>query len=203
MFYRFVRMIGTLYLILFHRIELVGRENIPQTGPVLMYANHPSAFDMVLIACRIRRKVHFMAKAELFENKLLAAFFLAMGAFPVHRGHGDAGSVKSAISLLNRGEIVGIFPEGTRTRERSQEQKKGGAALIAYHTGAPILPVAIEGRYHIFKRMRIIYGKPFHLPAPAGRKADKEELYAGTTEIMDRIYSLMASDASAPSKPEN
>ena len=196
MFYRFVRAIAALYLILFHRIELIGRENIPETGPVLMYANHPSAFDMVLIGCRIRRKVHFMAKAELFEKRLLAAFFLAMGAFPVHRGHGDAGSVKSAIALLERGEIVGIFPEGTRTRERNREQKRGGAALIAYHTGAPILPVAIDGRYRIFKRMRIIYGKPFHLPAPAGRKADKEELYAGTREIMDRIYSLMEPDAS-------
>ena len=191
MLYRVARAVMALYILLFHRIRIIGRENIPATGPVLMFANHPSAFDMFLIACLIKRKVHFMAKAELFENKVLGFLLRRIGAFPVHRGKGDAGSVKSAIALLARGEVVGIFPEGTRTRARNHDRKKGGAALLAYHTDAPILPVAVEGRYRIFKKMRVIYGEPFRLPPPAGPKADREELYAGTTEILDRIYALM------------
>jgi 1-acyl-sn-glycerol-3-phosphate acyltransferase len=198
MLYRIARAVMALYILLFHRITIVGRENIPKTGPVLMFANHPSAFDMFLIACLIKRKVHFMAKAELFENRILGFLIRRIGAFPVHRGKGDAGSVKSAMALLARGEVVGIFPEGTRTRVRNHDRKKGGAALLAYHTDAPILPVAVDGQYRIFRKMRVIYGKPFHLNPPAGAKADREELYAGTCEILDRIYALMDTPAQAP-----
>ena len=191
MLYRLAVIIGTLYMVLFHRITLVGRENIPATGPVLIFANHPSAFDMILIAARIRRKVHFMAKAELFTNPILSYIFRSVGAFPVHRGKGDAGSIKSALLLLRQGKVVGIFPEGTRTLRKSQERKKGGAALIAYHADVPILPVALDGHYHIFCRMRIVYGKPFHLQRPESGKPDKESLYAATSDIIDRIYALI------------
>lgn len=191
MLYRLFCVVATIYMTLFHRISLEGRENIPATGPVLLFANHPSAFDMILIAARIKRKVHYMAKAELFTNPFLAFIFRSVGAFPVHRGRGDAGSVKTAISLLKHGEVVGIFPEGTRTREKTLDRKKGGAALIAFHTDAPILPVAVDGRYHIFCKMRIVYGKPFHLQEPASRKLDKETLYAATADIINRIYALI------------
>jgi 1-acyl-sn-glycerol-3-phosphate acyltransferase len=191
MLYRLARLIATVYMVLFHRISFVGRENIPAEGPVLIYANHPSAFDMFLIAARIKRKVHFMAKAELFANPFLAYIFRGLGAFPVHRGKGDAGSVKSAISLLKQGQVVGIFPEGTRTRKKAPERRKGGAALIAYHTDAPILPVALDGHYHIFCKMRIVYGKPFHLQKPISGKPDREALYAATSDIIDRIYALI------------
>lgn len=191
MLYRLACIIGTLYMVLFHRITLVGRENIPATGPVLIFANHPSAFDMILIAARIRRKVHYMAKAELFTNPILSYLFRSVGAFPVHRGKGDAGSIKAALLLLKQGKVVGIFPEGTRTLHKSPERKKGGAALIAYHAGVPILPVALDGQYHIFCKMRIVYGKPFHIQRPESGKLDKESLYAATSDIIDRIYALI------------
>ena len=131
MLYYCGRALAALYMILFHRIKIEGRENIPETGPVLIFANHPSAFDMVLIGARMKRKIHFMAKAELFENPFIGFLLRGLAAFPVHRGRGDAGSVKNALALLEKGEIVGIFPEGTRTQKKNTERKKGGAALIA------------------------------------------------------------------------
>ena len=190
MLYEIAKKAIALYIILFHRIRLEGRENIPDKGPLLLFANHPSAFDMFLIGTRIKRRIHFMAKAELFENPLFGWVLRQIGAFPVHRGKGDAASVKMALHLLEQGEVVGIFPEGTRTQKRNREKKIGGAALIAFHTDAPILPVAIEGRYRIFSKMRVVYGKPFHLKKPEG-KPDRDDLYAATDEVLDRIYGLI------------
>jgi len=191
MVYVIVRFLTNIYLSLFHRIIYIGRENIPVTGPLLIYSNHPSAFDMFLLGSRIKRRIHFMAKAELFENPFLSWFFTEMGAFPVHRGKGDTGSVKTALRILEEGGTVGIFPEGTRTQKKNTDKKKGGAALIAYHSDAPILPVAIEGRYRIFKKIRIIYGEPFHFDKNDGERPDREDLYEATRKIMNRIYALM------------
>lgn len=191
MIYAFAKFVISIYMFLFLRISFEGRENIPEKGGLLMYSNHPSAFDMFLVATRIKRKVHYMAKAELFRNPVLAFLVRELGAFPVQRGRGDTGSVKNAMALLDKGEVVGIFPEGTRVRERSSEKKKGGAALIAYHSGAPILPVGIEGRGRIFSKVRVVYGKPFTLQIPEGEKPEREDLYAGTTEILDKIYALI------------
>lgn len=180
-----------IYFALFYRVKVEGTENIPEDGPLLLYANHPSAWDMILIGCYMKRQVHFMAKVELFKNPLLAFLFRSLGAFPVSRGKGDVGSVKTVFRLLNKGKVVGIFPEGTRTPRKDPSRGKAGAAMFAIHSKAPILPVGVVWNKRWFSRLRLVFGKPFTLDVNEEEPISKQELISCTRMIIDRIYALI------------
>ena len=136
-----------------------------------------------------------MAKAELFKNRLLGWILKHLGAFPVSRGTGDVGSVKTVFRLLESGKMVGVFPEGTRTRKRDPKKRKAGIALFALHSGAPILPVAIKGDFRLFRKVELIFGKPYRIASDAvngaGKTYSREELYKVSGEIIDSIYALI------------
>ncbi|HOQ76426.1 MAG TPA: lysophospholipid acyltransferase family protein [Thermoclostridium sp.] len=196
MLYSIGKVLFTIYFRLFYRIKVKGRENIPSEGPVLLCANHPTALDMFLIGVFVpKRKVHYMAKAELFRNRFLGWIIRCLGGFPVSRGTGDVGSVKTVFRLLEEGKIVGVFPEGTRTRKRDPNKRKAGIALFALHSGAPILPVAIKGVFRPFRKIELIFGKPYRIASDTGNGTginySKEELYRVSGEIIDSIYALM------------
>ena len=133
-----------------------------------------------------------MAKAELFKNPILRFLLKSVGAFPVSRGKGDIGSIKTVFNLLEQGKVVGIFPEGTRTPKRNPKKRKAGAAMMALHSKAPILPVGVEWNEKIFSKVRVVFGEPFlMLPKEEGKHIPKEELLILTDEIMDKIYALL------------
>ncbi len=190
MLYSFARVVFVLYFALFNRVKIKGLENVPSKGPLLLFANHPSALDMFLIAAYMKRRVHYMAKVELFKNPILAFLLKRVGAFPVSRGKGDVGSVKTVYKLLEQGEVVGVFPEGTRTRKKDPTRRKAGAAMLAIHSNAPILPVGVS---KLNKRSwEIVFGQPFIMSAKnEGEHASKEELIEATSEIMNKIYGLI------------
>ncbi len=192
MIYKLLRVLVYVFYIIIRRVKAVGIKNIPDKGPVLLFANHPTITDMVLISAFVKRKVHYMGKAELFENPILAFFFRSLGVFPVSRGKGDVGAVKTVYRLLNENRIVGVFPEGTRTPKKNPNLNKGGAAMMALRSGAPILPVAVEWNESFFSRPKIVFGEPYiMLPEEEGVRIPKKELVILTRGIMDNIYGLI------------
>jgi glycerol-3-phosphate dehydrogenase (NAD(P)+) len=139
-----VRVLVQPTILLYFRVRRIGREHIP-SGPVILAANHRSFLDPWVIGICLRRPIYFVAKQELFKNRLIGWFLNCLGAFPVRRGESDEESMATARALLERGEAVVIFPEGTRRRSGPLREPKRGVGRLALESGAPVIPVAITG----------------------------------------------------------
>ena len=152
------------YFHLVFRMKVEGAENVPKEGPVLLCSNHLAKRDPVLLGLSQKRQVFYMAKEELFRNKFLGGLFRMLGAFPVKRGTGGADALEDAYTLLEENGVVGVFIEGHRSKDGRLLKTKTGAALLAYETKAPVVPVCItagDGKQPgMFKRTLIRFGKP-------------------------------------------
>lgn len=125
--------------------QIVGLENVPQAGPVVVVSNHASNFDPPLLANAVQRPVAFMAKAELFRVPVLATAIRLYGAYSVERGAADRNAIKSALKMGEQGWAIGVFLGGTRTADGRVNKPKRGAALLAAKLQAPLLPVCLWG----------------------------------------------------------
>ena len=174
-------------------IQVVGRQNVPETGPLIIASNHLSWADVPLIPAFLKRKVVYMAKEETFHGKMgwVVRF---LGAFPVKRGEADRQSLRTAQEILTTGRVLSIFPEGTRSKIHSLGQAHAGTGMIALRSGAPVVPVAIYGSEKAFKKFRpritIIFGKPMILK-PKGKKITREDIDESTEHVMLRIASML------------
>lgn len=195
----------TRYIVFaFARLEVVGRELVPADGPLILVANHVHLLDPPLVASCVRRRVHPMAKRELFEVPLIGWFFHAYGAFPVRRFSADTGALRVARNLLRNGEAVLMFPEGTRGVHvgAATELRPAlpGSAVVAQMTRAAVVPVAITGSnislprvfvqwlYGARPRIRVEFGRPFTIADPAhGGGAPEVE----TDRLMRRIAAML------------
>lgn len=189
--------VGALISVAF-RTKVVGRENLPATGGVVLAGNHISYADPVLLWIRSPRPVHFMAKSELWHVTLIGWFLDQVWAFPVNRGASDRTALAKAAEYLAEGEPVGIFPEGTRNRD-GEAEAQGGAAFVALRAGVPIVPVGIAGTDRIspkgskgirFPKVVISIGEPIDPAAFEGGR--KERVEAITAAIMRRIGEELA-----------
>ncbi|AWB45030.1 1-acyl-sn-glycerol-3-phosphate acyltransferase [Paenibacillus sp. CAA11] len=193
MIYNFGRgLLRVLYKLLF-RLEGHGLHHVPREGGVLLCSNHISNFDPPTIGILLKRKVHFMAKAELFNIPVLGWLFRELGAFPVKRGGVSKESIKTTLKLLRGGEIIGIFPEGTRSRTGEIGEGNKGAATFALRSDAVVIPVAIMGSYKLFRKMKVVYGPPVDLDEfRENPGTDAAEL--ATARIMSEIVKLKSNN---------
>ncbi|HEY2007000.1 MAG TPA: 1-acylglycerol-3-phosphate O-acyltransferase, partial [Solirubrobacteraceae bacterium] len=187
--YAIVRAILEPFFLLYFRMSRIGREHIPGSGPVIVAANHRSFLDPFVIATMARRPMYYVAKKELFRRPWQAWILNALGAFPVDRGAADEEMITTAKAILARGDIVLIFPEGTRTRPGSLGKPKRGVGRLALETGAPVVPVAVIGTEAIRRGWRI---RPHKVRMRAGRALRfpvvQEPSRPLATAVTDRIW---------------
>jgi glycerol-3-phosphate dehydrogenase (NAD(P)+) len=153
--YWIVRGILQPFFHVYFRLSRIGREHIPAEGPVILAANHRSFLDPFVIAVMARRPIYYVAKKELFVNRPIAWLLGALGAFPIDRHGGDEGAMVTARRILERGEGVLIFPEGTRIRPGALGRPKRGVGRLALETGVPVVPIAVHGTEAVRNGWRI------------------------------------------------
>ncbi len=182
-----------IYRLLFwYSVE--GLENIPKTGGYIFCSNHVSALDPAMWVLVSRRRIHFMAKEELFKNKIAAAFLKSVDVFAIKRGSKDMSSINFATEIVKQGEILGIYPEGTRSKDGRPGRAKSGVAFIANATGADVIPAAVIckncGTVKPFHRFKLVIGKPIPHEELAFDDLKKDNLKRVSGRIMSEITSL-------------
>ncbi|WP_182199424.1 lysophospholipid acyltransferase family protein [Paraliobacillus salinarum] len=186
-FYRFATIVVHIALLPFYRFQVIGKENIPKDGPVIICSNHISNLDPPVVGITCPRDIYFMAKEELFRNKLLGAILLKSHAFPIKRGMKDRDALRRGLDILKEGNTLGLFPEGTRSKTGEIGKGLSGVGFFALRSEATIIPCAIIGPYRKGKRLKVVYGKAIAMDELRKRKAKASEV---TDVIMDNIKQL-------------
>ena len=191
MLYTIVRAIIRPIIYLLYRPKIEGYENFPLQGKTIIFSNHISLMDPILIGCILPRQVFFMAKMELFRFPVFSCFLKKLGAFPVKRGTADLSAIKHSLQVLKEDKVFGIFPEGTRNKEGHVKTFSHGVAAIAHKSKAQTVPVAIIGNYKLFSPMKIKIGKPLDFNKYYSRKSSTELLEEITLEMEKALKGLL------------
>ncbi|WP_339162691.1 lysophospholipid acyltransferase family protein [Siminovitchia sp. FSL W7-1587] len=188
--YSFVLILATIIIRTLGKVEVQNKQTLPREGGYVLTCTHKGWLDVVVLAICTPRPIHFMAKQELFQNKLIARFLFAINAFPVNRETPSPSSIKIPVKQLKSGEVVGIFPGGTRTVE--DVSLKRGAVTIANLAKVPVVPAAYEGPATLkelvkARKATVIFGEPFHVNTNS-----KDELNAFTNLLSEKTHFLQS-----------
>ncbi|MBI2168215.1 MAG: 1-acyl-sn-glycerol-3-phosphate acyltransferase [Actinobacteria bacterium] len=202
MLYWVVKGILTPLLRVLFRVRVEGRENVPSHGPVILASNHLSFLDSIFIPLVLRRRVTFVAKADYFDSWKTRWFFQGVGQIPIRREGGSASerALASALDVLRDGQVFGIYPEGTRSRDAKLHKGHTGVARLALRSGAAIVPVGLVGTREcqppdrtlpkFFVPITLRFGAPIDVARFAGHEGDRLVLRQITDEVMFEIREL-------------
>jgi 1-acyl-sn-glycerol-3-phosphate acyltransferase len=206
LFYWTIKTIAWPVTRVYVRLRVQGRRHVPTEGPCIVVANHASYLDAVVLGSAFPRRISFLITSPIYNMLRLRWFYYMMGAIPVAPDTPDPGALKAALRTLRRGGVVGIFPEGQRMENGQLGSGKGGVALLASRSGAPVVPAAIVGAHRampvgaMFPRphpIRVVFGEPMWFRPVNGARATREQLNAFAVDVMRAIGDLMDNGNSA------
>jgi 1-acyl-sn-glycerol-3-phosphate acyltransferase len=196
--YTIFKVIFAFILKVFGRYQVFGRQNLPDSGPLIIVSNHISNWDPLMVGVAIPRRVSFIAKEELFGIPLVGSLLKAWGMVPIKRGRIDREALSKPLDLLKDKKVIGIFIDGKRNLKNPDTMLKPqpGAAMLALRSGAPIVPVAVINTNRIlrsFKRVKVFIGKPIHFASKTELEGlEKKEQYSKRgrelTETIQELY---------------
>ena len=192
--YRLAFIFAQIHYRLFYRVKIHGKKKSLPEGKYILCANHISAHDIFLAAMGINRQVFYLAKSEATEIPLIGGLIRKM-TIPIHRGASDISAIKSAISAVNEGKLLGVFPQGTRIpgKDPAETKIKSGIGLIAYHAKATVLPVFIgakEMKIRPFRKTEVRFGKPIAFDELGFENGGIDEYRHASEIIFEKICEL-------------
>ena len=182
------------------RLRVFGLENVPREGSFVFAPTHRSTIDIPVASAATRRRMRFMGKDSIWKYKPIGKIMTGLGAFPVTRGSADLEALKRCIVIVQSGEPLVMFPEGTRHYGPEVQPLFDGAAYIALKTGVPIVPAAIAGTEDVmrsgskairFKKCRMVIGKPIAADVPGGGRASREQIGDLTVQLQNELQRLL------------
>lgn len=186
--------IAIIPVLIMFPIKVIGKKNLPKKQGFVLTCNHYSNFDAPMIDAKLKRKVRFLAKKELFSSKTKSFFLKQFGGFPIDRGTTDVKAFKFALQTLKDGHILGIFPEGTRNKSGSEEMNeiKSGAVVFASKAGVPIVPMVLIKPIKLFRRTTLIIGEPFMCEGKNPTRLTKDEIARNVELLAQKTNELRA-----------
>ncbi|MBE7083644.1 MAG: 1-acyl-sn-glycerol-3-phosphate acyltransferase [Clostridiales bacterium] len=168
--------------------KIYGKENIPE-GTAVFVCNHFSALDCGFVLKAYPKDIYFLAKKELFEKKICAKFLKSYGGLPIDRDNPDMRTLIAPIKVLKEGHKLAIFPEGTRNKTKTNELQeiKGGTVIFAVKARCPIVPMMLSGKCRIFRKTRLIIGKPFYLDEFYGKKLTDDVIDEMAKKVREKM----------------
>jgi len=186
--YWFSHFLLSRFLRIFYGFKVIGLENFPIDGPVLVASNHRSNMDPVAVGCALRREIHYLAKEELFKIPILNWIIRQWKAFPIKRGGADRQAIKTALGILQQGKVVGVFPEGTRSKTGELGQPQSGVGLLAIKGNCLVVPLVLLGTQKLFGPITVKIGQPLDFSRKEGERVKAEEV---SRQIMEGIAKLL------------
>ncbi|WP_080874353.1 lysophospholipid acyltransferase family protein [Oceanobacillus timonensis] len=190
MLYHLAKYLVAILFYPLYRIKVSGKHNIPKKGPVIICTNHTSNLDPPVVGITAPRTVYFMAKEELFEGKIFGGLLRRIHAFPVKRGLADRNALRSGLKFLKEGETLGLFPEGTRSKDGKPGKALPGVGFFALRSQADVVPCVIISEYKLFRRTKVVYGKPMDIESFRKNKASAKEMSEGIMEEIRNLYEI-------------
>ncbi len=185
---KFIKLMFRFYYKVFFGVKIHGLENLPNEKSYLICSNHLDARDPFVIGSALNPQISILAKKELFKNKVVAWFIALNGAIPVDREANDISAIKAALKILKGGNVMMLFPEGTRNKTNVPLEAKPGVAMIAVKAKVPIVPISFISDYKHFKTMHIIINDPIYLDEYFDQRMTTEKYQMISQEILDKIY---------------